>query len=45
MTDLKPLRIACIALFVACGIAACSEQQMALSGSSAQYLNVEGKRI
>ena len=26
-------------------LAACSEQQMALPGSRAQYLNVEGKRI
>ena len=45
MINFKPMPLACIALFVACGIAACSEQQMALSGSSAQYLNVEGKRI
>ncbi len=45
MTNLKPLHLASIALFVAFGIAACSEQQMALPGSSAQYLNVEGKRI
>jgi hypothetical protein len=34
-----------IALIVALGLAACSEQQRPLAGSSAQYLNVEGKRI
>lgn len=45
MTNLKPLRTASILLLVGCGIAACSEQQKALPGSSAQYLNVEGKRI
>ena len=27
------------------GLSACSEQQRPLAGSSAQYLNVEGKRI
>jgi hypothetical protein len=34
-----------IALVAVLGLMACSEQQMALPGSSAQYLNVEGKRI
>jgi hypothetical protein len=34
-----------IALIGVLGLAACSEQQMPLAGSSAQYLNVEGKRI
>ena len=33
------------ALVTALGVAACSEQQRPLDGSSAQYLNVEGKRI
>ena len=34
-----------IALVAVLGLMACSEQQMPLSGSSAQYLTVEGKRI
>jgi hypothetical protein len=45
MIDLKPLRAASIVLFAACCVAGCSEQQMPLAGSSAQYLTVEGKRI
>lgn len=36
---------AAIALIGILGLAACSERQMPLAGSSAQYLNVEGKRI
>jgi len=39
------LRGAAVALIGMLGLAACSEQQAPLSGSSAQYLNVEGKRI
>jgi hypothetical protein len=38
-------RIVGAALILALGLAACSEQQRPLDGSSAQYLNVEGKRI
>lgn len=34
-----------IALLAACTVTACDEQQRPLAGSSAQYLNVEGKRI
>jgi len=34
-----------VALAAILGLVACSEQQRALPGSSAQYLNVEGKRI
>jgi hypothetical protein len=45
MTDLKAFRPMAIVVLTACSLGACSEQQMALPGSSAQYLNVEGKRI
>jgi hypothetical protein len=34
-----------VGAIAALGLVACSEQQMPLSGSSAQYLTVEGKRI
>ena len=34
-----------VTLVVLSGLAACGEQQKPLAGSSAQYLNVEGKRI
>jgi hypothetical protein len=45
MIHLKILRLAAIGLLAACAASACSDRQMALPGSSAQYLNVEGKRI
>jgi len=38
-------RGAAIALIGLLSLAACSEQQRPLAGSSVQYLNVEGKRI
>jgi hypothetical protein len=41
MNSLNTLKI----LLTACVLVGCSEQQRALPGSSAQYLNVEGKRI
>jgi hypothetical protein len=45
MFGLIARRGAAIGLIAILGLAACSEQQMPLAGSSAQYLNVEGKRI
>ena len=45
MTYRKFFRIGAIGVAVVCALAACEERQMALPGSSAQYLNVEGKRI
>jgi hypothetical protein len=45
MSNFKPFRAAVIAAMAFLGTTACSEQQMPLAGSSAQYLNVEGKRI
>ena len=51
MGEAQPMidfRIPCavgVALLGVCGLLACSQQQMALPGSRAQYLNVEGKRI
>jgi hypothetical protein len=45
MFGLVAPRGAAIALIGLLGLAACSERQMPLPDSSAQYLNVEGKRI
>ena len=45
MIGLIAPRGAAIALIGLLSLAACSEQQRPLAGSSAQYLNVEGKRI
>jgi hypothetical protein len=45
MIDSIKWRPAAISVLALLGAAACSEQQMPLAGSSAQYLNVEGKRI
>ncbi len=45
MIKITMLRGAAITLIGMLCLAACSEQQMPLAGSSAQYLNVEGKRI
>jgi hypothetical protein len=39
------MRVLKAMVLLALGLTACSEQQLPLSGSSAQYLNVEGKRI
>src|ERR1700759_4902889 len=45
MMNVRTWRPVGLALLAACSVAACDEQQRPLAGSSAQYLNVEGKRI
>jgi len=45
MIEFGTLRVIGVALLGLCSTSACSDQQVALPGSSAQYLNVEGKRI
>ncbi len=45
MTDLRLLWQPATLLLTICSLVACGEQQRPLAGSSAQYLNVEGKRI